>query len=233
MAFRMLLTTLTLLVSSVASSAIPFKRDVQQRDATISITPHDQYSSSVGVLGCKINVNRVAYWPSPPSCDKLCVQVTANGRSVHLLKIDQSGGAWDISYDAWNYLSTGKNASTDPTMGGGITAQWEDRPISECADIIDPFGVTGGKLALSASNSMNYLSGCMAAPGGTWVGNNFVLYNIVDPICAHGYNEVCTLPPPAQGNQAACPHTLGLTTSLTSQPVWNYAFGTGLRQIAQ
>ena len=33
---------------------------------SISVTPHQQYSSSVGVLGCKINTNRVAckqYWP--------------------------------------------------------------------------------------------------------------------------------------------------------------------------
>lgn len=229
----MLLTTLALLVSSVATSAIPFPRDDQQYGATISITPHDQYSSSIGVLGCKINVNRVAYWPSAPGCDKLCVKVTANGRSVNLLKIDQSGGAYDISYDAWNYLSTGENATTDPTVGGGITAQWEDIPISECADIIDPYGVTGGKLALSASNSMNYLYGCMAAAGSTWVANNYVLYNIVDPICAHGFDEVCTLPPPSQGNQAICPHTLGLTASLTSQPVYDIAFGTGQPQLAQ
>lgn len=29
----------------------------------MGITPHDMYSSSVGVLGCKIDTNRVAYWP--------------------------------------------------------------------------------------------------------------------------------------------------------------------------
>ena len=30
-------------------------------DGTVWVTPHDSYSSSVGVLGCKINTNRVAY----------------------------------------------------------------------------------------------------------------------------------------------------------------------------
>lgn len=33
---------------------------------TLSITPQEEYSSCVGVLGCKINTNRVAYfsgWP--------------------------------------------------------------------------------------------------------------------------------------------------------------------------
>ena len=40
----------------------------------------------------------------------MCVKVSANGRSVHLLHLDTSGGAYDISYDAWNYLNIGKSA---------------------------------------------------------------------------------------------------------------------------
>src|SRR3569833_2656431 len=81
-------------------------------------TPHDSYSSSVGVLGCKINTDRVAYWPGSVDCNNICVKLSYGGRSVHLLRIAQSGGAYDISYDAWNYLQTGKSATTDPITGG-------------------------------------------------------------------------------------------------------------------
>jgi hypothetical protein len=103
---------------------------------SISITPHDAYSSSIGVLGCLIDVNRVAYWPMQPDCNNLCKRVTSNGRTVNLLQIDTSGGAYDISYDAWNYLNVGVGAMEQPTMGGGIPAEFEDAPMSECASII-------------------------------------------------------------------------------------------------
>lgn len=102
----------------------------------VSITPHDAFSSSIGVLGCLIDTNRVAYWPMQPDCNNLCKRVTANGRTVTLLQIDTSGGAYDISYDAWNYLSVGASATAQPTMGGGIPAVFEDAPMSECASII-------------------------------------------------------------------------------------------------
>ncbi|CAJ2507744.1 Uu.00g089300.m01.CDS01 [Anthostomella pinea] len=194
----------------------------------VSVTPHAQFSSSIGVLGCKIDVNRVAYWPMFPSCDDICVKVSANGRSVHLLRIDQSGGANDISYDAWNYLSTGKSARVAPIYGGGLAATWEPAPMSACADLL--IG-TGGKLALSAANSMNFISSCAA--NATWVGMNYALYNIADPQCRYGFDELCFLPPPSQGNQAKCQgHQLGLNTPLTTAPVFNLDYGTGLQSLA-
>ncbi|KAH9901857.1 hypothetical protein F4778DRAFT_128489 [Xylariomycetidae sp. FL2044] len=215
---------ISLLASAAAAATIP------RRDAnSISVTPHDKYSSSVGVLGCKINTNRVAYWPSSVSCDNICVKVTANGRSVNLLKIDQSGGAYDISYDAWNYLSTGEGAASDPVQGGGLAATYEDAPMSDCADLLLP--AAAGKLPLSASNSMNFVAGC---PAGTWVGDNYALYNIQNAVCTWGYDELCTLPPPDQGNQASCPHTLGLTVALKlDTPVKNIDYGTGIESLAQ
>ena len=118
------------LVASASALAIPAKRD------GISITPHDLFSSSIGVLGCKIDTNRVAYWPGTPDCNKLCVKVSANGRSVNLLKIDSSAGAHDISYDAYNYLVTGKSATEDPIEGGGVPATYEDVDMSECEDLL-------------------------------------------------------------------------------------------------
>jgi len=194
---------------------------------TVSVTPHDSYSSSIGVLGCKVNVNRVAYFPTVPDCDNLCVQVTYQGRSVNLLRIDHSGGAHDISYDAWNYLSTGKNATVNPTQGGGISMQYTNVPMSQCASLI---GTAGGKLPLEAANSMNFLASCLAKPS-SWVAKNHVLFNIANSACTYGINEQCTLNM-AVSNQPSCPHQLGLQTALTGLPVYNIQYGTGKEVLA-
>ncbi|KAK0741478.1 hypothetical protein B0T18DRAFT_374911 [Schizothecium vesticola] len=188
----------------------------------IWVTPHDSYSSSIGVLGCKINTDRVAYWPSSVDCDNICVKVSHEGRSVHLLKIDQSGGAYDISYDAWNYLQTGKSAATDPIAGGTVPMDYEDVPASECAHLIL---TDGAKLPLSASNSMNFVTSCLSQPG-SFVAKNHVLYNICDSVCSLGHDEQCSLDL-AVSNQPACPHTLGLTSPLKSAPVFNIMYQTG------
>ncbi|KAI1215080.1 uncharacterized protein F4807DRAFT_20242 [Annulohypoxylon truncatum] len=222
---------LSFLISAVAvsaavipSSSSPFSAH-SKRGTSVSVTPHDSYSSSIGVLGCKINTNRVAYWPSAPDCDKLCVKVTANGRSVNLLKVDQSGGAYDISYDAWNYLSTGKNATVDPTAGGGLPATYEDVPMSECADLLKD----KQHLSFAAANSMNFISSCSAS---TWVGQNYALYNILNTQCTWGIDELCHLPDPSQGNQPICDHQLGLTVALTDCPVININYPTGTTSVA-
>ncbi|KAF2469473.1 uncharacterized protein BDR25DRAFT_304540 [Lindgomyces ingoldianus] len=189
----------------------------------ISITPHDQYSSSVGVLGCKINTNRVAYWPQQPGCNSVCVKVTANGRSLNLLQVDTSGGAYDISYDAWNWLSTGQNATALPTMGGGIPAEYESVPMDECKDLMKD-----DKLPLMAAHSINYYVGC---PAGSWVHENSQLWNIQNSVCTLGYNELCTLDL-AISNQPSCPHMLGDQSTLAGQPVYNVAYGTGKESLA-
>jgi len=185
------------------------------------VTPHDSFSSSVGVLGCKINTNRVAYWPPSVNCTSICVSLSYSGRSVYLLRIDQSGGAHDVSYDAWNYLITGSSATVEPMAGGGVTMTYADVDVSYCSDLIL---TDDGKLPLSAANSMNYLASCLETD--SWVGNNYVLYNILDAICTLGYDEKCTLDWPS-ANQAACPHTLGLPNVLTTAPVYNIQYPTG------
>lgn len=188
----------------------------EKRGTAISITPHDQYSSSIGVLGCKIDTNRVAYWPKQPGCDSVCVKVTRGDRSLHLLQVDTSGGAYDISYDAWNYLNSGKGASEDPQMGGGIDAEYESAPMSDCADLINE---PEGKLALSAANSMGYYVGC-GMPD--WM----TLYNIANPICTLGEDVKCSVDL-AVSNQPSCGSSmLGIQTPL-NEAVTNLQYGTG------
>ncbi|KAI1810157.1 hypothetical protein GGS20DRAFT_568744 [Poronia punctata] len=189
---------------------------------TVSVTPHDSYSSSVGVLGCKIDTNRVAYWPGAVDCNNFCIRLSHEGRSLNILRIDTSGGAHDVSYDTWNMLVTGKSATEEPTAGGGVDMDYEVLDPSECADL---FHTDGNKMPLSGANSMGFLAECLNQPD-SWVANNYVLYNIVDPVCHWGYNEVCDLDWPA-ANQATCPHQLGSTVALTDQPVYDikYPFG--------
>ncbi|CAN8104291.1 unnamed protein product [Discula destructiva] len=187
----------------------------------VSVTPHASYSSSIGVLGCKINTDRVAYWPMAVDCTDICVKLSYDSRSVYLLRIDQSGGAYDVSYDAWNYLQTGKSATKDPIAGGGVAMTYENVSASHCSGLINTDG-----LALSASNSMNYLFSCLADDS-SWVAQNHVLYNIADSLCSIGYNEKCALDVASGANMATCPHTLGSPAELTSQPVYNIEYPTG------
>lgn len=189
---------------------------------TISVTPHDEYGSSVGILGCKIDTNRAAYWPMAPDCNNLCVKVSYGGRSLNLLRVDQSGGAYDISYDAWNTLVTGKNATEDPIMGGGYDMEYEDADMSECADLIK---TEDGKLAFEAANSIDFLASCIIEPS-TWVAQNYAVWNIANAVCSFGIDEECTFDL-ATSNQPNCPHTLGIQTALTDCPVYNIAYGTG------
>ncbi|KAI2621792.1 hypothetical protein GGR54DRAFT_80972 [Hypoxylon sp. NC1633] len=191
------------------------------------VTPHDSYSSSVGVLGCKINTNRVAYWPGSVDCDNICVSLSYEGRSVHLLRIDQSQGAHDVSYDAWNYLYTGYGATEKPTAGGAIAMNFADVDASTCADLLH---TDGSKLPLSAANSMNFLASCLARPD-SWVAKNYVLYNILDSACSWGHDEQCTLDWPA-ANQASCPSGLGNPATLTSAPVYNIKYPSGQTVVA-
>ncbi|KAM0749441.1 hypothetical protein T439DRAFT_327139 [Meredithblackwellia eburnea MCA 4105] len=189
------------------------------------ITPHDVYGSSAGVPGCKININRVAYWPSAVSCDDICVKVTNKvaGRSVFLLKIDQSQGsnaAHDISYDAYNYLKTGQSATVHPITGGPETWDYQYVDPSNCADLMD-----GGKLPLEAVPSMNYLVSCLAQPN-SFVAKNHVLYNIWDSICRLGADEVSTINYPAE-NQPVCPSGFGVNTKELGKTIYNIEYRTG------
>ncbi|KAK3305996.1 uncharacterized protein B0T15DRAFT_215747 [Chaetomium strumarium] len=186
-------------------------------------TPHESYSSSVGVLGCKVDTNRIAYWPASVDCNNICVRLSYEGRSVHLLRIDQSEGAHDVSYDAWNYLVTGYSAREKPTTGGAIAMEYEDADPSACASLIH---TDGNKLPLSAANSMNYLASCLSQD--SWVGKNYVLYNILDPVCSWGNDEICTLDWPT-ANQVVANGSQTSAGAATINPPLNLSEKSGSR----
>ncbi|KAI1458478.1 hypothetical protein F4805DRAFT_140732 [Annulohypoxylon moriforme] len=213
-------TALTLSLGTVASR-------VAADDGAVWATPHDSYSSSIGVLGCKINTNRVAYWPGSVDCTNICVSLSYDGRTVNLLRVDQSQGAHDVSYDAWNYLYTGYSATEKPTAGGAVAMNYAEVDASQCADLIH---TEGSKLPLSAANSMNFLASCLAQPD-SWVAKNYVLYNILDSTCFWGHDEVCSLDWPA-ANQASCPSALGDPANLTDAPVYNIRYPSGQTVVA-
>ncbi|KAF6805456.1 hypothetical protein CMUS01_14610 [Colletotrichum musicola] len=208
-----------LLLASLSPSCFTVLAD----KGTVWATPHDSYSSSIGVLGCKINTDRVAYWPGSVDCDNLCLSLSYADRSVKLLRVDQSQGAYDVSYDAWNYLYTGNSAKDLPVAGGPLPMEYEELPAEECKSLLK---TKGKKLPLSASNSMNFLASCLDRPGGTWVADNYALYNTLDSICAWGYDEECDLDWPA-ANQPSCKHLLGMPVELRSAPVYNVMYPTG------
>lgn len=194
---------------------------------TVPVTPHASYSSSVGVLGCKIDTNRVAYWPGAVSCDELCVRLSHDGRSLNLLRIDQSAGAHDVSYDAWNYLYTGLSATQHPVAGGAVDMTYEAVDPAQCDGLIH---TDGHRLPLSAANSMDFVAECLAQAD-SWVARNYVLYNIVNPICTLGFDEVCHLNM-SLSNQPSCPHQLGLDAPLKGQPVYNIEYPSGKTVLA-
>jgi len=194
---------------------------------SISATPHASYSSSIGVLGCKVNTDRIAYWPMSPDCNDICVQLSYSGRSVYLLRVDQSGGAYDVSFDAFNYLLTGFSATEKPTASGPVEMTYDTVEPSKCSSLIS---TSGHKLPLSAANSMNFVSSCIANST-SWVAKNYLLYNIMDPLCSYGYDETCTLDLTVS-NQPKCPHTLGLPTALTGDPVYNIEYPSGQKVLA-
>ncbi|KKP02714.1 hypothetical protein THAR02_05167 [Trichoderma harzianum] len=217
--------SLSNLVGLAAAAAASVSAAVLPRDGTASITPHEQYSSSVGVIGCHINTDRVAYWPSPVDCNNICVKLTYQGRSINVLKIDQSGGAFDISYDAWNQLLFNQPATVEPHQGGGTNVQWQYVDNSQCNSLLH-----NGKLPLSAANSINYVASCLNQPN-SWVAKNYELINLQDSVCHFGWDEVCKLNL-SVSNQPTCPHTLG-DPRKSGLTVYNIQYGTGKVVAAQ
>lgn len=167
-----------------------------------------------------IDTNRLAYWPSPPDySDTMCIKVSYHNRSVNR--------AYDISYNAQNYLYIWESATRDPQYGGGFAATYINLPISDCRSLITTLNK---KLPLSAANSMNYVASCLAQDT-SWVANHYELWNIVTPACIYGVEEECVLDL-AVSNQPTCPHQLDLQMPLTTLPVYDIEYGTGKKVLA-
>ncbi|KAK3948038.1 hypothetical protein QBC32DRAFT_373873 [Pseudoneurospora amorphoporcata] len=179
----------------------------------IWLTPHDLYSSSVGVLGCKVNVNHMAYWPEAIGCDDICVEVTNPKNGL---------------FNNWNYLETGHPATEKDQIvpSGGFTANYKTVDPNNCRQFIN--GTASGKIPFSAATSINYISNCVLNAPNSFVAKNFELWNVYDSQCNLGYNEICETPDFKAGfNQAKCPHTLGSQDKLVGQDVWNIRYPSG------
>lgn len=184
---------------------------------TVGVTPHQQYSSSIGVPGCLIDTNRVAYFPAQPSCTEPCVRVTHpdSGRKLTLLQIDQSQGAYDISYDAWNYLKSGVGAKENPEVGG--PTNMEIVPVAlddeQCQGLLEQ---TGGKIPNMAISPNWAIEMCSDI-------DQVVFYNFITQSCTIGSDEVCEL----DGQVMNCPRGVGAVDDYDGLTVTDIAYGTG------
>ncbi|PQE12231.1 Cerato-platanin protein [Rutstroemia sp. NJR-2017a BVV2] len=197
-------------------------------DIPVTITPHPWYSSSQGILGCKINTDHVAYWPSPVDCgESMCLKLANEGREVYVLRVDQSKPygqtppAHDVSYNAWNYLSIGQWATENATEGGGIDVTYSTIPMTDpnCqALLLNP----EKKLPVSAGTSMIYVKKCLGQPG-SWASTNIGLWNIQTQACTLGYDEECVV----VAGDPSCAHPVNTGPAITNLPVKNVEYGTG------
>lgn len=98
---------------------------------------------------------------------------------------------------------------------------YETVAAEECRELLD-----NGNLPLSAANSMNFLHECLQQPN-TFVAQHHRLYNILDPTCKYGIDEVCALHDGA--NQPECPGVLG-SNSVLDLPMNEVSYGTVLKE---
>lgn len=192
---------------------------------TVYVTPHSQFSSSIGVVGCKVDTNRIAYWPVWPDCTNMCVKLTFGSRSRTVLHIDTSGGAHDISFDTFQYLAFGSSATASPAIldaDAGANMDYEIVDMSECADIITS---DTGKLAMIAT-SPNQVNSCLEQPD-SWLAQNYELRNILSSTCQYGIDEVCTLDDTT--GTATCPSGIASPANTLNLPVIDYIAPCGVK----
>jgi hypothetical protein len=163
---------------------------VDRTIGTVLLDSHVEYSSSTGVIGCLIDTNRVAYWPGVPPCDDPCIRLAApNGRTIHVLHIDQSQGSFDISMDAFKTLKYGpgwRSINTQPeSKWDGV--QYEYVSMKECAGILP-----NGTLPVVAKSPNKYIECARSEPQSFWA-TSTQLYDIDDPGCLRGLMQTCEL----------------------------------------
>lgn len=225
-----LITCITSVVSARAASLPPAARDSTDStlatSGTVYVTPHSQFSSSIGVLGCKVDTNRIAYWPVWPDCTNMCVKLTFGSRSRTVLHIDASGGAHDISFDTFQYLAFDSSATASPAIldaEAGANMDYEVVDMAECADIITS---DTGKLAIIA-NQPNQVDSCLSSAPDSWLAQNYELRNILSSTCQYGIDEVCALDDVT--GTASCPSGSASSADALDQPVIDYIAPCGVK----
>lgn len=145
---------------------------------SLAITPHSQFSSSLGLVGCMVNTSRMAYWPECiDTCRGSCYKVTHGSRSVYLLHADNSGGAHDISAEAMIYLTDGTTPSQpNHLQSGPVTMQVEPADFSQCTYILKD-----SKFWMSALHPTAYTDCIGHSDAGTFMLDNAGFLNIDDP----------------------------------------------------
>lgn len=199
---------------------------------SVRVTPHDAFSSTIGVHGCKVDVNRMAYWPNWPDCSEMCIKLTSGSRSRTVLHLDVSGGAHDISFDTYQYLAYGTSATASPALlnpagDGGLDVDYEVVDMSQCADIITS---DTGKLSFIATNP-NQVNKCVGE-GNNWVAQNYEIRNIGNSQCQYGIDEVCTFD--TVTGTAKCPSGVGSVVGPLSPPqaVIDLTYPCGVERVA-
>lgn len=147
------------------------------------LTPQADYASSLGILGCKVNTDLVVSWPKAADCESLCVRITTNTRSLHLLQVDQSISAYGISNYVFDILISGENRPA----GEGALIEYEFVSTRECSHIL-----LEEALPLSADIGLGFLTQCLSNSS-TWVAQNYRLFNFHDSQCREGSEEECDL----------------------------------------
>lgn len=163
----------------------------------------------------------------------MCIKLKYGSRSRTVLHIDQSAGAYDISFDTFQYLAFGTSAIPSPgsptylLAGSSFPLDYEVVDMSECADIITS---DTGKMSFIAGNP-NQVVACVGK-GNNWVAQNYEVRNMKDAQCQYGIDEVCTLD--AATGIAKCPSgKLNIDTPLSpAQPVIDLTSPCGDEHIA-
>ncbi|ROV99695.1 hypothetical protein VSDG_02960 [Cytospora chrysosperma] len=223
MFFRIISLLMAFAISTITAS-LPLS-------GTVYVTPHSQFSSSIGVLGCKVDTDRIAYWPAAPDCTNMCIKLTFGSRSRTVLHIDTSGGNYDISFDTFQYLAFGSSATASPAIlnaNAGASMDYEIVDMSECSDIITS---DTGKLSFIAV-SPNQVQACLSQSG-SWVAQNYELLNIANSQCQYGIDESCTFN--VATRTVNCPSGAGANGNVAlspAQPVIDYIAPCGVTATA-
>lgn len=246
------------ILSPLVALAISAAECSLAKSGTVYVTPHSQFSSSIGVLGCKVDTNRIAYWPIcrafsfqypfisqyylrtdriltmiliGPDCTDMCIKLTFGSRSRTILHIDTSGGNYDISFDTFQYLAFDSKATASPAIlnaNAGANMDYEIVDMSECSDIITS---DTGKLSFIAV-SPNQVNSCMEQSS-SWVAENYEMRNIANSQCQYGIDEVCTLD--STTGTCTCPSGVGTDGNVAlapAQPVIDYIAPCGVTATA-